>query len=132
MRLANKIGIVTAAASGIGRAGALRFAAEGAAVGVVDVDAQGVEAVVAEIEAAGGRAKGIAADLTRDDESRRIVGETASTFGGLAYDATSPAASWARPPRRSAGSTSSGTMWAIRARRPSRTSTWPTSTSRST
>jgi len=85
MRLANKIGIVTAAASGIGRAGALRFAAEGAAVGVVDVDAQGVEAVVAEIEAAGGRAKGIAADLTRDDESRRIVGETASTFGGLDF-----------------------------------------------
>ena len=85
MRLANKIGIVTAAASGIGRAGALRFAAEGAAVGVVDVDAQGVEAVVAEIEAAGGRAKGIAADLTRDDESRRIVGETASAFGGLDF-----------------------------------------------
>ncbi len=38
MRLQNKIGIVTAAASGMGRAGAVRFAAEGAAVAVVDLD----------------------------------------------------------------------------------------------
>ena len=38
MRLEGKIGIVTAAASGMGRAGALRFAREGAAVGVVDID----------------------------------------------------------------------------------------------
>ena len=51
MRLKNKIGIVTAAASGMGRAGAVRFASEGAAVGVVDIDRAGVEAVVAEITA---------------------------------------------------------------------------------
>jgi NAD(P)-dependent dehydrogenase (short-subunit alcohol dehydrogenase family) len=38
MRLENKIGIVTAAASGMGRAGAIRFAAEGASVAVVDLD----------------------------------------------------------------------------------------------
>ena len=37
MRLAGKIGIVTAAASGMGRAGALRFAKEGAAVAVADI-----------------------------------------------------------------------------------------------
>jgi len=37
MHLENKIGIVTAAASGMGRAGALRFAKEGAAVGVADM-----------------------------------------------------------------------------------------------
>ena len=47
MRLDGKIGIVTAAASGMGRAGALRFAREGAAVGVVDIDQAGVDAVVA-------------------------------------------------------------------------------------
>jgi NAD(P)-dependent dehydrogenase (short-subunit alcohol dehydrogenase family) len=85
MRLANKIGIVTAAASGMGRAGAIRFAKEGAAVGVVDIDREGVAAVVAEIEKAGGRAKGIVADLTRDDDSRRIVSETAKQFGGLDF-----------------------------------------------
>ena len=85
MRLKNKIGIVTAAASGMGRAGALRFANEGAAVGVVDVDEDGVAAVVAEIEQAGGRAKGIVADLTDDDVSRSIVQETARAFGGLDF-----------------------------------------------
>ena len=85
MRLKNKIGIVTAAASGMGRAGALRFAGEGAAVGVVDIDRAGVEAVAAEIAAAGGRAHPIIADLTRDDDSRRIVQETARTFGGLDF-----------------------------------------------
>src|SRR5215469_13101444 len=54
MRLSGKIGIVTAAASGMGRAGALRFAKEGAQVAVVDVDAAGVQRVVNEIAAAGG------------------------------------------------------------------------------
>ena len=38
MRLANKIGLVTAAGSGMGRAGAIRFAKEGRCVGVVDLD----------------------------------------------------------------------------------------------
>ena len=85
MRLQNKIGIVTAAASGMGRAGAIRFAREGASVGVVDVDSAGVEAVVAEIKKAGGKARPIVADLTRDEDSRRIVQETARTFGGLDF-----------------------------------------------
>lgn len=85
MRLEGKVGIVTAAGSGMGRAGAVRFAAEGAALGVVDIDAEAVAAVVAEIEAAGGRAKGIVADLTKDEDSRRIVPETASAFGGLDF-----------------------------------------------
>jgi len=58
MRLTGKIGIVTAAASGMGRAGALRFAREGAQVAVVDVDAAGVQRVVSEITAAGGTALG--------------------------------------------------------------------------
>ena len=85
MRLQNKIGIVTAAASGMGRAGAIRFAREGASVGVVDVDSAGVEAVVAEIKKTGGKAHPIVADLTRDEDSRRIVQETARTFGGLDF-----------------------------------------------
>lgn len=55
MRMAGKIGIVTAAASGMGRARALRFAREGAAVGVADIDQAGVEAVVREIEGSIGR-----------------------------------------------------------------------------
>ncbi len=85
MRMQDKIGIVTAAASGMGRAGALRFAKEGASMGVVDIDAKGVEAVVAEIKKAGGKAHGIVADLSKDEDSRRIVRETAKAFGGLDF-----------------------------------------------
>src|SRR5882757_4952815 len=85
MRLQNKIGIVTAAASGMGRAGALRFAREGAAVGVADIDQAGVEAVVAEITAAGGRALALAGDLRQDAFARDIVRRTANAFGGLDF-----------------------------------------------
>jgi hypothetical protein len=74
MRLAGKIGIVTAAASGMGRAGAVRFAREGAQV-----------AVVKEIAAAGGTAHGIVADLTRDEDSRRIVWDAVTRFKGLDF-----------------------------------------------
>ena len=81
MRLAGKIGIVTAAASGMGRAGALRFAREGAQVAVVDVDAAGVQRVVSEITTAGGTAHGIAADLTKDEDSRRIVAPPGVDWG---------------------------------------------------
>jgi NAD(P)-dependent dehydrogenase (short-subunit alcohol dehydrogenase family) len=85
MRLAGKIGIVTAAASGMGRAGALRFAKEGASVAVVDLDAAGVEAVVGQITASGGKAIGLTGDLTKDDFARDIVRQTANTFGGLDF-----------------------------------------------
>ncbi|MDA1310513.1 MAG: SDR family oxidoreductase [Proteobacteria bacterium] len=85
MRMQGKIGLVTMAGSGMGRAGALRFAKEGASVGVVDIDADAVAKVVAEIEAAGGKAKGIVADLTKDDDSARIVRETAGHFNGLDF-----------------------------------------------
>ena len=85
MRMANKIGIITAAGSGMGKAAALRFAKEGAAVGVVDIDKAAVDAVVAEIKKGGGKAVGIVADLTKDEESRRIVRETAKSFGGLDF-----------------------------------------------
>ena len=85
MRLEGKIGIVTAAASGMGRAGALRFAREGAAVGVADVDGPGVEAVVGEITTAGGRAFSLVGDLRDDEFARAIVRRTASAFGGLDF-----------------------------------------------
>lgn len=85
MRMQGKLGMVTAAASGMGRAGALRFASEGAAVAVIDIDEAGVKAVVAEIEAAGGKAIGIPADLSQDAESLRIVKEAANALGGLDF-----------------------------------------------
>src|SRR5205085_1003423 len=62
MRLPGKVGIVTAAASGMGRAGAVRFAREGAAVAVVDIDRDRSAAVVREIAEAGGRAFALIAE----------------------------------------------------------------------
>ena len=85
MRMEGKIGLVTAAGSGIGRAGAIRFAKEGASVGVVDIDADAVGAVVAEIKAGGGKALAITADLSKDEDSRRIVHDTVSHFNGLDF-----------------------------------------------
>ena len=85
MRLAGKIGIVTAAASGMGRAGALRFAAEGAAVAVVDIDESGAAAVVDEISRNGGRAMAMAGDLRQDAFAREIVRRAARNWGGLDF-----------------------------------------------
>jgi NAD(P)-dependent dehydrogenase (short-subunit alcohol dehydrogenase family) len=85
MRLKDKIGLVTAAASGMGRAGAIRFAREGGAVAVVDIDAAGVDRVVAEIRAVGGRAIALPGDLTNDDFSREIVARTVAEWGGLDF-----------------------------------------------
>jgi NAD(P)-dependent dehydrogenase (short-subunit alcohol dehydrogenase family) len=85
MRLTNKIGLVTAAASGMGRAGAIRFAREGAAVGVVDINGDGANEVVKEIRAGGGKAIALVGDLRSDDFSRAIVHETVKAFGGLDF-----------------------------------------------
>jgi NAD(P)-dependent dehydrogenase (short-subunit alcohol dehydrogenase family) len=85
MRLQNKIGIVTAAASGMGRAGALRFAKEGASVVVVDLNEEGANAVVKQITDAGGRAIALAGDLRQDAFARDIVRRAAREFGGLDF-----------------------------------------------
>lgn len=63
-RLAGKTALITGAASGFGRAMAERFAAEGAAVSVVDLDAAGAEAVAGAIAATGARAVAAGADVT--------------------------------------------------------------------
>src|SRR3954469_17760200 len=83
MRMQNKIGIVTAAGSGMGRAGAIRFAAEGASVAVVDLSKEAVDAIVQLITDAGGKAIGLSGDLTSDAFARDIVRQTVKAFGGL-------------------------------------------------
>ncbi len=85
MRLAGKVGIVTAAASGMGRAGAVRFAREGAAVAVVDIDEAGARAVADEIASGGGRAIALAGDLRQDAFAREIVRRTSREWGGLDF-----------------------------------------------
>ena len=75
--------LVTGAASGMGRATARVFAAEGANVAVTDVGADGVKAVVDEIAASGGTAKGWALDVSDRQAIERVVSEISAHFGGL-------------------------------------------------
>ncbi|GAA2897425.1 SDR family NAD(P)-dependent oxidoreductase [Microbacterium esteraromaticum] len=83
MRLENKKAIVTGGAGGIGRATSLAFAAEGASVAVVDLNADAAEAVAEEIRAAGGTAVAIAADVSSEDDIVRVVETANEALGGI-------------------------------------------------
>jgi 3-oxoacyl-[acyl-carrier protein] reductase len=75
--------LVTGAASGMGRATALVFAAEGANVAVTDIDAENTQAVAGEIAATGGSAKAWTLDVARPDDIIKVVNEVAAHFGAL-------------------------------------------------
>ena len=75
--------LVTGAASGMGRATARLFAAEGAHVAVTDVSTDGAKAVADDIAASGGSAKAWGLDVGNREAIERVVGEIAAEFGGL-------------------------------------------------
>ncbi|MFF2823479.1 SDR family oxidoreductase [Arthrobacter koreensis] len=83
MLFENQAALVTAAGAGIGRAIALRLAAEGAAVVVSDVNDEAGAETVALIEAAGGAAAYVHADVSSPDEVRTLVPFALETFGRL-------------------------------------------------
>jgi 3-oxoacyl-[acyl-carrier protein] reductase len=78
-----KVALVTGAASGMGRATAHLFADEGASVAVSDLRAEGVAAVVDEIQAAGGLAHGFPCDVGDPGEVERLVAAVVARLGGL-------------------------------------------------
>ena len=75
--------LVTGAASGMGRATARVFAAEGAHVAVTDITAELAQAVAAEIVASGGSARSWALDVASRDNIHAVVAAVAAHFGGL-------------------------------------------------
>ena len=83
MRLKNKLAVITAAASGMGRAGCEIFAREGATVFAIDIDAKRLDDVVKTVEAAGGKAYGLVANLLDPDTCRRAIEDAAARMGGI-------------------------------------------------
>lgn len=81
--LAGQVALVTGAGSGIGRAGALALAAEGAQVVVTDRDGDRAASVAAEIAALGHRAEALALDVTDDAALEAAVARTAARHGQL-------------------------------------------------
>jgi NAD(P)-dependent dehydrogenase (short-subunit alcohol dehydrogenase family) len=82
-RLSGKVAIVTGGASGIGAASARLFAAEGAQVGICDLDQGSIDRVVFEIVDGGGEAFGRVADVGDSGQVEAFVSAVVSRFGGL-------------------------------------------------
>ena len=81
--LTGKVAIVTGSGNGIGRATVKRIAESGARVTVSDVIVEDGERTVAEIEAAGGQAIFVQADISQEAEVKNLIDTTVATYGGL-------------------------------------------------
>lgn len=81
--LAGKVAVITGATQGIGRATALRLAAEGAHVVICARGQAGLEETAARIRAGGGTVHPVAADVSHAQDCARVVDEAVRTFGGI-------------------------------------------------
>lgn len=83
MRLNNKLAVITAAASGMGRAGVELFLREGASVCAVDVNADALAALAKDMEARGHKLETVVADLSRTDDMKSSINKAAEKLGGI-------------------------------------------------
>jgi NAD(P)-dependent dehydrogenase (short-subunit alcohol dehydrogenase family) len=82
-RLDNKVAVITGAASGMGRATAIRFAGEGGAVVVADLNEDGGAATVRECKESGGRAVFHKTDVAAETDIKALIVRALSEFGRL-------------------------------------------------
>lgn len=83
MRLSGKVALITGAGAGIGRESALVFAQEGAAVVAVDRDRAAADEIAAAITRSGGAALAVEADVSREEDGRKMVAAAEEAFGRL-------------------------------------------------
>ena len=83
MRLKDKLAVITAAASGMGRAGVELFAREGAIVAAVDINAVALKALAGDVSAKGGKVIPIVSDLSTAEGARASVDAAAAALGGI-------------------------------------------------
>ena len=82
-RLKDKVSLITGGGSGIGRATCLLFAREGATVSVADYDDQGGQETVQQVQAAGGQAVFIRADVSKSADVQNMLNTTVETCGRI-------------------------------------------------
>lgn len=83
MRLANEVALITGAGSGMGRAGALRFAAEGASIVAMDIKNDAAAETATLIQDAGGKATAVQGDVSLAEDNDRAVAAAVEAFGKL-------------------------------------------------
>ncbi|MDT0126084.1 SDR family oxidoreductase [Paenibacillus sp. RRE4] len=81
MKLENKVAIVTGAGSGMGKAIATLYAQEGAKVVVSDINEEAAQAVVQEIQANGGEAYVLLANVAKEEDVQQLIDQTVSQYG---------------------------------------------------
>ena len=82
-RLENKVCVITGAAYGIGRATAVRFAAEGARLILTDIQEEPLLALAAELRASGAELETVTGDVSREDDARRMIQAAVDLYGRL-------------------------------------------------
>ncbi|WP_163971163.1 SDR family oxidoreductase [Oceanobacillus halotolerans] len=83
MRLEGKVAVVTGAGSGMGKEIAKLYAKEGASVIVSDINEEGANQTVQDIEADGGKAKAVVANVAKEDDVQHMIDEAVNTYGTL-------------------------------------------------